>query len=180
MTPPQLPLFTEATTTRRAAFSGCRRWRYMLEITWAPAKPPMAVCMLNPSTADEEVNDPTIERCERRARAAGYGHLIVVNLFAIRSTDPALLYTMPAAEAVGADNDRWIAWAGRQASRGLILCGWGTHAAKVAPTRATTALALLQGGERRTYALAVNGDGSPKHPLYVGYDVQPIPYGVTP
>src|SRR6185436_19289757 len=81
----------------KATFSDCKRYRYRLLRRWAygpnwtPAYAPrtIAFCMLNPSTADEQRNDPTVERCEVRARTWGYDALIVVNLFAYRSTDPS-------------------------------------------------------------------------------------------
>lgn len=75
-----------------AAFSPCRRYRYRLWRTWGDAAPAVFV-MLNPSTADEIENDPTVERCERRARAMGFGGLRVANIFSLRSTDPTALYT---------------------------------------------------------------------------------------
>jgi hypothetical protein len=72
---------------RGAAFSACRRYRYRLWRMW-DRRPHCCFVMLNPSTADELANDPTVERCERRARAWGYGGLEVANVFAWRSTDP--------------------------------------------------------------------------------------------
>lgn len=86
-----LDLFTETGAT----FSECRRYRYRLWRYWDRSKPPLCFLMLNPSTADDLSNDPTVERCQRRALAMGFGGLEVVNIFAFRSTDPAALYSLP-------------------------------------------------------------------------------------
>lgn len=67
-----------------AIFSDCERYRYRLWREWEPALPTLAFLLLNPSTADERVNDPTIERCQRRAVTWGYGRLEIVNLFPLR------------------------------------------------------------------------------------------------
>ena len=67
-----------------ALFSPCKKYRYRLWREWSDEVPAVFV-MLNPSTADEIVNDPTVERCERRARAMGFGGLRVANIFALRA-----------------------------------------------------------------------------------------------
>ena len=117
--------------------------------------------MLNPSTATEAANDPTIERCERRSRAMGFGALDVVNLFAFRATRPADLHA--AADPVGPDCDRVLLEAAGQA--GLIVAGWGVHGARGGRDRQVAQ--MLTG-----FAVACLGTtkaGQPRHPLYVGY-----------
>jgi hypothetical protein len=128
--------------------------------------------MLNPSTADEEANDPTVERCERRARKAGYGALIVTNAYALRSTKPLGLWQVE--DPVGPDNDAAIAAAARDASE--VICGWGKHCTT---ERAVEVLEAVVGAGRRPMALHINKDGSPKHPLYVAYSVEPKPLPVS-
>ena len=63
-------------------------YRYALTRVWDPLGPRLSFVMLNPSTATEVQNDPTVERCERRARALGFGGFRVTNIFAWRDTDP--------------------------------------------------------------------------------------------
>jgi hypothetical protein len=124
------------------------------------------VMMLNPSTADEFKNDPTVERCEQRARSMGYGGLVVLNIFALRSTDPRGLYTTP--DPIGPLNDRVIALftEGRESA----IVGWGCHGKF--KDRGNHVLKLLRSSGVKPMALKINRDGSPGHPLYVGYSVQ--------
>lgn len=83
----QLDLITAAgpaVNLRGADFSPCGAYRYTLHRTWNEALPPVAFLMLNPSTADATANDPTVERCERRAREWGWGGLAGIELAALR------------------------------------------------------------------------------------------------
>lgn len=149
-----------------AYFSPCRTYRYLLCRRWADT--PVAVfVMLNPSTADETTNDPTVERCERRARAAGFGGLTVVNIFALRSTDPGALYAHD--DPIGPENDCHIRSACRDA--GLVVCAWGTHGALT--SRGENVRKMLTADGVALHHLGLNKGGTPKHPLYVGYGVKP-------
>lgn len=154
-----------------AVFSDCRRYRYRLWRAWDPAAPTIAFVMLNPSTADELYNDQTVERCERRGRRLGFGAMIVTNAFALRSTNPNGLRQV--ADPIGPDNDAAIARAAAEAD--LVVCGWGKHCEAVAPGRGAHILATIRHAGRTPHALRVNADGSPQHPLYIGYGITPQP-----
>jgi len=106
----------------------------------------------------------------------GAGGLMVVNLFALMSTDPAALYVSP--DPIGLENDRHIhgAIALAKGSGGMVICGWGTHAESVRKGRAAKIRAICGMVGIEPQALEVNKDGSPKHPLYVGYDKEPKPF----
>jgi hypothetical protein len=123
--------------------------------------------MLNPSTADHEHNDPTIERCERRARTLGFGSLIVWNLFAFRATDPRLLKKTP--DPVGPENDKFIsdALAEIKHHNGTVVVGWGTHGDLFG--RHFQVLEIASGFDVALYCLGTTSAGQPKHPLYVSY-----------
>lgn len=153
-----------------ATFSDCGTYRYRLWREWSTA-PALNFVMLNPSTADATANDPTVERCQRRAVAMGFGGLVVTNLFALRSTDPKALYRH--ADPIGPENDESLREI--SAAAGMTIVGWGAHAAKVKPGRAARVLAMLS----NPHALSVNSDGSPKHPLYCGYAIAPVPFAST-
>lgn len=151
-----------------ALFSPCKRYRYRLWREWDASKPTIAFCMLNPSTADQFKNDPTIERCQRRAVMLGYGRLEIVNIFALRSTDPRALYD--AADPVGPENDAALVAALRASN--IMICGWGKHGALHG--RGRVALSVLRDIDPdQVRVLVVNKDGSPKHPLYIPYETQP-------
>lgn len=108
-----------------ARFSPCRRYRYVLTRDVSILNPRLVnFVMLNPSTADATVDDPTIRRCIGYARAWDYGHLVVTNLFALRATDPRALKSED--DPIGPDNGEYIAaWAGRADL--VVVAGGGNH-----------------------------------------------------
>ena len=154
-----------------AVYSDCERYRYLLTRVWDPAGPRALFVMLNPSTATEVQNDPTVERCERRARTLGFGAFRVTNIFAWRATDPKEMRAQP--DPVGPENDRAILesvdWAAGPGAR--IVCAWGAHGAHLA--RGAAVERLLRNTGRELFHLGLTMAGDPKHPLYIGYDRQP-------
>lgn len=154
-----------------AVYSDCEAYRYLLTRVWDDALPRALFVMLNPSTATEVQNDPTVERCERRARALGFGAFRVTNIFAFRATDPRAMRAV--ADPVGPDNDAAIResvdWAGGPADR--IICAWGTHGAHLG--RGAAVAQLLRESGRDLHHLGLTAAGAPKHPLYIGY-AQPL------
>lgn len=166
--------FTRAHTTllgtTGAVFSPCKLYRYRLWRTWDASRPPLNFLMLNPSTADELANDPTVERCERRAQEYGFGGLVVTNLFAWRSTDRAVLRRVP--EPVGEQNDAYILGCAQEA--GTVICAWGNDGGWKGRSRAVLAMLCAANGiAAKLHALRITGAGEPEHPLYVGYDHKP-------
>jgi hypothetical protein len=145
--------------------------RYSLSRRWGDGWRALFI-MLNPSTADAQVNDPTIRRCIGFARSWGAGALDVANLFALRSTDPEALLDHP--EPVGEKNDEFIVDLAARA--GVTVCAWGSH--KAVRRRAPVVLELLRDAGHRPMCLRVTKDGHPSHPLYLPADLRPIPYGV--
>ena len=156
--------------TSVARYSGCGGYRYALSREWDASAGRVVFVMLNPSTASELRNDPTVERCERRARALGLGGFEVVNLFAFRATRPADLRAAAAPE--GAGNDRAIRGACDRAA--LVIAAWGVHGAwrDAGPRLA----ARLRGAGVSLHHLGLTRDGHPRHPLYVPYAVTPTPW----
>lgn len=157
-----------------AHFSDCEKFRYWLRRDWDLDKKAISFLMLNPSTADEVVNDPTIERCQRRAIAMGYGSMIIVNLFPFRMTDSTLLNTVDNLLGdVQLANDAIVRAV--QMSE-MTICGWGKH--PLATTRAQDVLNILTSKalQHKVMCLQLNADQSPQHPLYIAYTKQPIPF----
>jgi len=157
---------------RSAVFSSCRTWRYALYRIWDESKPLLVVIGLNPSTADETLDDPTIRRCIRFARDWGYGGLVMLNLFAFRSTDPAGLRST--ADPCGPENDQHLL---KETEGRRVLCSWGTHGSLLGRDSKVTAMLTKAG--RELVCLGRTKDGYPRHPLYVRADTQPEPWGRT-
>lgn len=144
-----------------ACFDATRTYRYTLERHWGDAKPAVFV-MLNPSTADALTDDPTIRRCVSFAKREGCGGLIVVNLFALRATDPKALYAHP--DPVGPENDSIVYEAHYQGSP--VIAAWGVHGGFNG--RDKRVLWLLEYCD--LMVLGLTKDGHPRHPLYVPGD----------
>ena len=148
-------------TESGAAFSPCRRWRYLLWRRWDAAGPVANFLMLNPSTADERKLDPTCSRARDYAERWGYGALIVTNVFAFRNTDPAQMKA--AADPVGPGNDAAIVRAAKQSA--IVVCAWGNHGAFL--ERSSRVKNLLNKNQIRLHVLRLNANGEPAHPLYL-------------
>lgn len=118
---------------------------------------------LNPSTADETNDDPTIRRCVGFAKEWGYGALCMVNLFAFRATSPKDMMKSP--EPVGPDNSQHLMRLWRDA--GEIVCAWGKDGRFNNRDADFIALCNLARLDSKLRCLGVNGDGTPKHPLYL-------------
>jgi hypothetical protein len=151
-----------------AVYSDCETYRYSLTRVWDPEGQKVMFVMLNPSTATEVQNDPTIERCERRARALGFGGFRATNIFAIRATDPRVMRA--ATDPEGPENEAAIlngaAWADQ------IICAWGTHGAH--REQGPRIEAALRATGRPLFHLGLSKHGHPKHPLYISYTQQPL------
>ena len=150
-----------------AVYSDCQSYRYSLTREWQPGGGRALFVMLNPSTATEVQNDPTVERCERRARTLGFGSFCVTNIFAYRATDPKVMRA--AADPTGPGNDAAIQTAAAHADQ--IICAWGSHGSHL--SRGPQVEALLRATGRPLFHLGLTQSGAPKHPLYIGYAVQP-------
>ena len=161
--------FESGEKTSWAVYSQCENYRYRLRRYWDEGTR-LAFLMLNPSTATELKNDPTVERCERRARNLGYGGFEVINIFALRSTDPKGLYTSN--DPVGTLNDNAIIDAIENCD--TVLCAWGNHGAL--NDRGDHVRAIISTTDRPLLQLGITKIGQPKHPLYVSYATNPEPF----
>lgn len=149
-----------------ACISECGRYRYRLYRQWDENRPDVLFVMLNPSTADHRMDDRTITRCVGFARDWCYGGLLVGNLFALRSTNPAELYKGD--DPIGPYND--AALRDMAARVDVIVAAWGDNGAF--RNRGSKVLRMLSG---KCYALKLNRSGHPAHPLYLPGDLKPFP-----
>ena len=162
-----------------AVFSQDRRYRYRLWRQWGDGNSRVAFLMLNPSTADDITDDPTIRKCvgfakqwSQQAYGPSFGAVDVVNLFAWRSTDPDGL--LVAVDPVGPDNDAAIRLVLGNVQR--IVYAWGRHSPRVRAMVSGRLAGLGWVGRTRPgcdiVTLGRCGDGSPRHPLMRPYATQ--------
>ena len=147
-----------------AAFSPCRRYRYALWRTWNQSKPSVLFIGLNPSTADEANDDPTLRRCINYAKAWGYGGVCIANLFAYRATKPNDLLARK--RVLGKDNNLWLIKLASEA--GLVIAAWGNHGRY--QHRASQVKSMI----RPLHYLKLTKQGQPSHPLYLKAELTPL------
>ena len=142
---------------KNATFSNCRKYRYSLSRIWDKKKKLVLFIGLNPSTANEEVDDPTIRRCVNYVKNWGYGGLIMVNLFAYRVTLPSGLKKVK--YPIGEDNDKYIMTLSKKAD--ITVAAWGNNG-------------NLYGRDKQVFdlipnlmCLKLNKSGQAAHPLYL-------------
>lgn len=145
--------------TSEAVFSPDRKYRYALWRIWDERKP---VCMfigLNPSTANENTDDPTTIRCMGFAASWGYGGHCMTNMFAYVSSDPQDLrvFSRPLS-SIGPENDAWLAYLAAHSD--IVVACWGHWDF---PGRAETVRNLIP----HLYCFGLTKQGQPKHPLYL-------------
>lgn len=144
-----------------AIFSPCQKYRYALWRDLPKGEGSFVVLGLNPSTADHEQLDPTCKRLLKRAEKAGCNRYVMLNVFAFRATDPKVMFRQP--DPIGPDNDEYIKFLTKGAK--IIVAAWG---ADVDRRRAEAVCKLIA---KPLMCLGRTKDGSPRHPLYVGYSV---------
>ena len=154
-----------------AVFSPDRVYRYVLRRRVGLSDGICTFVMLNPSTADEERDDPTVGRCKRFARDWGFGTLFVVNAFAYRATDPRELGKVN--DPIGPGNDRAIRDAAK--TSGLTVAAWGNGGEMNG--RSDSLRSLFRESGVPLYHIGLTASGEPRHPLYVSKDQTPTLWG---
>ena len=151
---------------KNATFSDCRKYRYALSRTWNGKKKTILFIGLNPSTANEKIDDPTIRRCINYAQNWGYGSLLMVNLFAYRATLPSELKNVK--NPIGNDNDLHIIELSKKAD--IAVAAWGNEGTLL--NRDKEVKKILP----NLMCLKINKSGQPAHPLYQKKDLKLIKY----
>lgn len=160
----QLPLLEKTD----AQISSCGLYRYNLSRIWEPRLPLLLWVMLNPSTADQYKDDPTLRRCKDFARRWGFGGILVGNLFAFRATDHFVIRR--AMDPIGPENDAaLLEMVGRAEKIVVAWSSWGDYLG-----RDQAVLKLLEG--RELWCLGLTYEGFPRHPLYVLKNTYLRPY----
>ncbi len=179
---------TKGTYASWATLSTCGRYRYALGRSWDDDENPgsiFSIIMLNPSTAHERIDDPTIRKCIHFAKQEGCGSLFVRNLFAWRATNPRLLRNID--DPVGPFNLDVLS---RDIGLGLRVAAWGQLGAKWLRQAAISPLGNIRGGATHVLSLTDHGyDRSshfasertrqPRHPLYLRNDTRVIQWALA-
>lgn len=160
--------------TKGAMISKCQNYRYTLSRIWEARGAVCTFIMLNPSTADENTDDPTIRRCMGFARRLGCGSLWVVNLFAFRATSPSAMKA--ADDPVGPGNDIVLAETFTHAryTPTPVIAAWGAHGDFKGRADAVAQMALDHSVTLQ--CLGRTTSGAPRHPLYLSNDAMPEPW----
>ena len=158
-----------------AAFSDCGRHRYLLSRRWDENAGTVLFVMLNPSTATESRNDPTISRCHGYAigmNGGRHGGYMICNLFSLITPDRKLLES-ECDRLDESENDRQLVEACRRSER--LICAWGGSGTEgFVRGRARVVVDLIQSAfPGKLECLGTNRNGAPSHPLYLNADIQP-------
>ena len=148
-----------------AVFSDCRKYRYALWRIWNEHMPIAMIIGLNPSTADQTRNDPTITRCINFASSWGYGGVCVTNLFGFRATAPTELKAHH--DPIGKENDAWVHEMAKRSA--ITVAAWGNHGKFL--NRSLEILPSLD----QLHCIKMNKSGEPAHPLYLKAELKPVP-----
>lgn len=151
---------------KKAIISKDKIYRYKLSRTWDSTKPTILFIGLNPSIANENVDDPTITRCINFAKDWGYGTLLMANLFAFRSTYPKDIYLID--DPIGKDNDHYLLECVTQSD--LIVACWGNNGTYMNREKVIKELVP------NLYCLQKNKNGTPHHPLRPPRNIHPLPF----
>jgi hypothetical protein len=149
-----------------AILSEDRKYRYVLSRIWDESKPMIMIIGLNPSTADETKNDPTITRCINFAKSWEYGGVYMLNLFAFRATLPKDM--IEEEEPIGNENDSYINKYSKLSEK--VVCAWGNDGSY--KNRSKEILSKIN----NLYYLKLNKSGEPSHPLYLNGNLIPIKF----
>tara|TARA_B110000014_G_C19853679_1_gene442297 strand:- start:25 stop:498 length:474 start_codon:yes stop_codon:yes gene_type:complete len=146
-----------------AVFSPCRKYRYTLWRIWEDKKPYVMFIGLNPSIADDSIDDPTIRKCINYCKSWGFGGLYMLNLFSYISTNPDKIKDVQ--DPIGKENDSWLLKISKNSS--IVIAAWGNHGDL--NQRSDDVLSLIA----NMHCLKVNKTGHPAHPLYQKSNLQP-------
>lgn len=154
-----------------AIISDCLNYRFLLTRKWETNlfnefSGDICFIMLNPSTADSNIDDPTLRRCINFSKNWGFSTLRIVNLFAYRASNPDILKKIN--NPIGEHNDNYIINAATNSNKTIIA--WGNNGNLF--DRANSVLELLSEKKINSFAIQLTNSNQPKHPLYIKKDIK--------
>lgn len=165
---------TDLLMTRRAVFSECGLFRYLLEHDFGGPGPVISLTMVNPSEADDDKNDPTMTRVDGFAARMGASKVIVTNKNALVAKDVRALRSVP--DPVGPENDAYIAQAIRGADVHIVAWGPLSKLPKPLRNRWRSVVDVLLAAGAKPMCWGTAQDGQPRHPLFVAYATPLVPW----
>ena len=156
--------FLENKVRSVAMYSPCKSFRYSLSRIDVQARKILLFILLNPSTATELRNDPTIARCQKRAEMLGYKAFIICNLFAFRTKSPSIMKSCQ--DPIGPENNEIIRGQLKLADK--VICAWGNHGTYLG--QAEKILKIIKMEATPAYHLGLTKKNQPMHPLYLSYN----------
>ena len=160
--------FVENGIRSTAIYSPCKSYRYLLTRTHVKAKKSLLFILLNPSTATEFKNDPTIARCQKRSEILDYKAFAICNLFAFRTKSPKIMKNC--FDPIGPENNRIIKENVFSADK--IICAWGNHGTHL--NQAEAVVKIIKTKTTSIFHVGLTKKNQPTHPLYVEYSREPI------
>lgn len=154
-----------------AILSSCKKHRLQLWREWDSNLPKVLFIMLNPSTADDQQDDPTLRRCIDFAKQWGFGGLYIGNLYSFRATDPWSLLNV--SKFSHRDNYKHLLTMANQCQ--LVVCAWGNYPVI---KKLGIPLNVFNHLEQKLYCIALSKASKPKHPLYLKKSLTPIPFSL--
>ena len=161
-----------------ATLSECGRYRYRLnrdyrDVMAERSEKLLLWIMLNPSTADARIDDPTIRKCRGFSERLGFGRFSVGNLFAYRATDPKELLALTARDfhaSVGPDNDAHLV--SMIAAADAVMLAWGSHGRRFVDR--CEAVKRFVPMAKRGRLGPLSKEHQPRHPLMLSYDTEVV------
>ncbi len=158
-------------TMTGARLSHCERFRYLLTREWDDSLPSCAFIGLNPSTADDKKDDPTIRRCVNFAASWGYGKLYMLNIHPFRATEPKDLFAnFEQPSDVWMQNEEVAEEVAAEVQ--IAIAAWGSNIKRF-PEFAWPFTEVFAG---KLHCLSLTKDGYPGHPLYLKGNLKPQPF----
>jgi hypothetical protein len=159
---------------KHAILDKTKKYRYILERRWgSDATNVVNFILLNPSTADATLDDPTVRACIKFAQQWKFDGLFITNLFAFRATDPVEMRSCK--NPHGNENDRYLKSIAEKSR--MVVVAWGNHGTHCG--RDMEVLKILK-DIKKLFCLGTTISGSPRHPLYIKRTVRPQPFRVQP
>jgi hypothetical protein len=154
--------------SKYAMLSPCLQYRFALSRAWKPNARVIGFILLNPSTADDKIDDPTVKKLIDFAKYNGFGGFLLANIFSLRSPDPKSLRAHR--DPIGPSNDYWIQQVIRWSEQ--VICGWGNHGTY--RQRGKEVKLLIPRAKR--FVFGFNNGGQPTHPLYLSPTKRFLPW----